>query len=55
VPLSRELATALVGGINELVLLAIDEGRVNRLHELADTAVVLIETAVAAQQRLRPR
>jgi AcrR family transcriptional regulator len=47
--LSRELATAVVGGVNELVLLAIDEGRIDRLHELAGTAVALIQAAVAAE------
>jgi AcrR family transcriptional regulator len=41
-PLSRELATALVGGINELLLLAIDEGRTQRLREVADTALQLV-------------
>jgi hypothetical protein len=55
VRLSRELATAIVGGVNELVLLAIDEGRIGRLHELASTAVALIEAAVDAQGRMGRR
>jgi hypothetical protein len=41
-PLSRELATAIVGGINELIMLAIEEGRGARLHEVADAAIQLV-------------
>ncbi|MFT3924926.1 MAG: TetR/AcrR family transcriptional regulator [Myxococcales bacterium] len=41
-PLSREMATAIVGGINELILLAFDEGRGERLHEVADAAIQLV-------------
>lgn len=41
-PLSRELAVAIVGGINELILLAIDEGRADRLSETADAAIQLV-------------
>ncbi len=41
-PLSRELATAIVGGINELILLAIEEGRADRLSETADAATQLV-------------
>jgi AcrR family transcriptional regulator len=37
-PLSLEMATAIVGGINELVLLAVEEGRTRRLLELRETA-----------------
>ncbi len=40
-PLSRELATAIVGGINELIMLAIEEGRGERLTEVADAAIEL--------------
>lgn len=41
-PLSRELAVAIVGGINELVLQAIERGRVPQLHELVAPAVQLV-------------
>jgi AcrR family transcriptional regulator len=41
-PLSRELATAIVGGINELIMLAIEEGRGARLNEVADAAIQLV-------------
>lgn len=41
-PLSRELAVAIVGGINELVLQAIERGRVPQLHELVGPAVQLV-------------
>lgn len=42
-PLSRELAVAIVGGINELVLQAIERGRVPQLHELVGPAVQLVQ------------
>ena len=41
-PLSRDMAVAVVGGINELVLQAIERGRVPDLHELVTPAVQLI-------------
>ncbi|HEY0848227.1 MAG TPA: TetR/AcrR family transcriptional regulator [Noviherbaspirillum sp.] len=41
-PLSRELTVAIVGGINELVLQAIERGRVPQLHELVAPAVQLV-------------
>lgn len=41
-PLSRELATAIVGGINELIMLAIEEGRGERLNDVADAAIQLV-------------
>jgi AcrR family transcriptional regulator len=44
--LSSEMAMAVVGGINELVLQAIEEGRVDRLQELVAPSVALL-TAVA--------
>ncbi len=40
--LSPALSTAIVGGINELTLLAVEEGRTDRLAELTDTAVELL-------------
>lgn len=41
-PLSRDMAVAIVGGINELVLQAIEHDRVNRLQELAAPAIQLV-------------
>lgn len=45
--LSPALSTAIVGGINELTLLAVEEGRTDRLAELTDTAVELLLAVVA--------
>lgn len=47
-PLSPELAAAVVGGINELQLLALEQGDPSRLPELADTAAELIRSVVSA-------
>lgn len=41
-PLSGDMAMAIVGGINELVLQAIERDRVNRLQELAAPAIQLV-------------
>lgn len=41
-PLSRDMAVAVVGGINELVLQAIERERVPFLHELVPPAVQLV-------------
>lgn len=41
-PLPRPLALALVGGINELVLDAVESGRHDRLGELAPTVTELV-------------
>ena len=41
--LSAEMAMAVVGGVNELVLQAIEEGRVDKLQELAAPAVALVQ------------
>lgn len=41
-PLSPEMALAVVGGINELVLHAIERDRVTKLQELVDPAVQLV-------------
>ena len=41
-PLSPEMALAVVGGINELVLHAIERDRVAKLQELVDPAVQLV-------------
>jgi AcrR family transcriptional regulator len=53
-PLSRELATAIVGGINELIMLAVDEGRADRLQDVADAAMQLV-TAVLGTLVETPR
>lgn len=41
-----ELAMAVVGGIHELVLQAIEDGRVERLEELTTTASALVKAVV---------
>ena len=41
-PLSRETAMAIAGGVNELVLRAIETGRVENLRDLALPAVQLV-------------
>lgn len=41
-PLSHDMALAIVGGINELVLQAIERNRVDRLQELAAPAIALV-------------
>jgi AcrR family transcriptional regulator len=46
-PLSPELATAVVGGIDELMLEAVEEGLQARLGELADAAIELIRATLA--------
>jgi AcrR family transcriptional regulator len=46
-PLSPELATAVVGGIDELMLEAVEEGQEARLGELADAAIELIRATLA--------
>jgi AcrR family transcriptional regulator len=53
-PLSPAMATALVGGINELVLVAVERGKGARLAELADTAAALV-MAVVTTAPARPR
>jgi AcrR family transcriptional regulator len=44
--LSPAMATAIIGGINELVLVAVEEGRANRLSELSDTAYTLLKAVL---------
>ncbi len=50
-PLSAPMATALVGGINELVLVAVEKGHTGQLRELADTAVELVRAVLAAPEK----
>jgi AcrR family transcriptional regulator len=45
-PLSRDMATAIVGGINELTLEAVEEDRAHELGEVSATAVALIRSVV---------
>lgn len=45
-PVSRTLATAVVGGINELVLSAAEHGRAGQLAELRGTAATLIRSVL---------
>lgn len=57
-PLSAPMATAIVGGINELLLEAVEDGRTTQLAELADTAGALLTAAVFAppvQGAFKPR
>ncbi|MES1264743.1 MAG: TetR/AcrR family transcriptional regulator [Variovorax sp.] len=49
-PLPRELASALVGGINELVLQYIEEDRVAQLRELAHTASQLVRAVTTDEK-----
>ena len=45
-PLSAEMAMAIVGGVNELVLQAIEEGRAERLAELSGAAAQLAKAVI---------
>jgi AcrR family transcriptional regulator len=47
--LSDEMAMAVVGGINELILQAIEQDRVSRLHELAKPAILLLKAVVSEE------
>jgi AcrR family transcriptional regulator len=46
--LSPAMATAIVGGINELVLVAVEKGRAGKLRELAGTATELVRAVLVA-------
>jgi AcrR family transcriptional regulator len=50
-PISPQMAVALVGGINELVLLTIEEGRGQHLHEIGDTVVELLRAVLLARPK----
>ena len=45
-PLTPELAVAVVGGINELVLRAIEQGRVENLRELTGVSLRLLRAVI---------
>ncbi len=47
-PISPAAATAIVAGINELMLEVVEEGRAERLTEVADVAFELIHAVAAA-------
>ncbi|MCY1078131.1 TetR/AcrR family transcriptional regulator [Archangium lansingense] len=49
--LSPAMATALVGGINELVLVAVEKGRAGQLRELAETATELVRAVLVAPEK----
>jgi AcrR family transcriptional regulator len=58
--LSPELATAIVGGIHELILCTLEEGRIDRLSEVARTSyellyAVLLNPTQQAPQKPAPR
>ena len=46
--LTPALSTALVGGINELVLLAVEHGNAERLTELEETTADLVTAVLRA-------
>lgn len=45
-PLSPEMAMAVVGGINELILHAIEQDRAHRLTELAPTVIAFVQAVL---------
>lgn len=51
--LPRPMALALVGGINELVLEAVESGRIDRLPDLAPTATDLVVAVLERSARSR--
>ena len=46
--LTPELSTAIVGGINELVLLAVEEGRAAQVTDLTETATEMLRAVLTA-------
>jgi AcrR family transcriptional regulator len=48
VPMPPELAMAVVGGVHELVLQAVEDGRVEELPQLVATATVLVKAVARA-------
>ena len=50
-PLSNEMAMAIVGGVNELVLQAIEEHRADRLTELSGAAAELARAVIDGTNR----
>ncbi len=48
-PLQPKMAMAVVGGINEMVLQSIEEGRASDLQELVEPAAMLLRAAISAE------
>jgi hypothetical protein len=48
--LSPAMATAIVGGINELVLVAFEQGQGSQLHDVAGTAEELLRALLAPRR-----
>jgi AcrR family transcriptional regulator len=48
--LSREMAGALVGATNELLLIRIEQGQLDRLHEVGDTILELIRSLLVVAE-----
>ncbi|CAN7262096.1 TetR/AcrR family transcriptional regulator [Acidovorax sp. LjRoot118] len=48
-PLQPMMAMAVVGGINEMVLQSIEQGRANDLQELVEPAAMLLRAAISAE------
>lgn len=53
-PLSPALATAIIGGVNELILQAIERGEAHRLGELTPTVTAFIEAVIASLESPAP-
>lgn len=49
IPLQPAMAMAVVGGINEMVLQAIEQGRAGQLQELVEPASALLRAAISAE------
>lgn len=52
-PITPAMATALVGGINELLLVQVERGPQHRLSELRETASELMRAVLTARKRRR--
>jgi AcrR family transcriptional regulator len=52
-PITREMATAVVGGINELLLVQVERGPQHRLSTLRETASDLMHAVLTADPRRR--
>lgn len=54
-PLSPSMSVAVVGAINELLMVRLEEGRADCLTPLADTMVELVEALVLPSRRAEPQ
>lgn len=54
-PLSPSMSVAVVGAINELLMVRLEEGRADCLTQLADTMVELVEALVLPSSRREPQ